>query len=108
MWAYARQLEPLAGRLGVDWVAKDWAANAQEAGLSTGNRPEAGAVVVFQPGAYGALSAGHVALVSAVAGDGSFTVSGMHAPALGQVSTRRFSARTARAMALDPRVTFIY
>jgi surface antigen len=108
IWAYIRQLLSHTGSLAVDWTAKDWAVNAQHAGLSTGNRPETGAVVVFQPGAYGAVSDGHVAVVSAVASDGSFTVGEMHAPAIGRVSTRRFSARTARAMALNPGVTFIY
>ncbi|MDQ6605091.1 MAG: CHAP domain-containing protein [Actinomycetota bacterium] len=108
IWAYVRALLAHTLGLAVDWVAKDWAVNAQRAGLSTGNRPETGAVVVFQPGSYGALSAGHVALVSAVAGDGSFTVSEMHAPAIGRVTTRRFGARTAQAMALDPGVTFVY
>jgi surface antigen len=108
IWAYTRELHTHTSSLAVDWVAKDWALNAQEAGLSTGNRPQTGAVMVFQPGAYSALSSGHVALVTAVASDGSFTISEMHAPTIGLVSTRRFSARTAQAMALDPGVTFIY
>ncbi len=106
--AYTRELQTHSSSLGVDWVAKDWAVNAQQAGLSTGNRPQTGAVVVFQPGSYGALSSGHVAVVNAVASDGSFTISEMHAPTIGRVSTRHFSAGTARAMANDPGVTFIY
>ncbi len=108
VWAYVRELLAHTGSLGVNWAAKDWGVNAQQAGLSTGNRPQAGAVIVFQPGSYGALSQGHVALVSAVAVDGSFTISEMHAPAVARVTTRHFGARTARAMALDPGVTFIY
>jgi surface antigen len=108
LWAYTRELHAHTGSLGVDWAAKDWATNAQQAGLSTGNRPQTGAVMVFQPGSYGALSSGHVAVVNAVASDGSFTISEMHAPAIGQVTTRSFSAKAARAMASDPGVTFVY
>ena len=108
IWAYSRYLLANGGGLNVDWAAKYWAANAQQAGLAIGKIPRPGAVVVFQPGSYGAFSDGHVAYVDAVGRRGSFTISEMHAPLLGHVSSRHFSARTARAMSADPGVTFIY
>jgi hypothetical protein len=108
VWAYVRHLLLSRGALNVNWLAKDWAVEAEQAGLPTGNVPQPGAVMVFQPGAYGAYSDGHVAIVDEVNGDGSFTISAMHAPVVGQVSSRTFSARTARAMVPDPRVRFIY
>lgn len=108
--AYAEYLlRGSTGPLAVDWNADTWAADAQRAGMSTGGVPRAGAVIVFAPGAYGADAPyGHVAVVDSVARDGSFTISEMHAPVAGVLSTRAFSARTARAMASDPAVTFIY
>jgi surface antigen len=108
IWAYTKFLLAHGGPLGVNWTARDWAANAQSAGLSTGRVPEAGAVMVFQPGAYGAHSDGHVAIVDSVHGDGGFTISEMHAPVIGQVSTRNFSAATALAMLSNPQIGFIY
>ncbi len=109
-WAYANYL--LRGRHGplrVDWNARMWTYDAERAGMTTGSRPRMGAVIVFQPGAYGALAPfGHVAVVNSVAADGSFTISEMHAPAVARVTSRWFGARTARAMASDPGVSFIY
>lgn len=106
--AYARVLLAGGGRLAVDWAAKDWGENAREAGLPTGRVPEAGAVVVFQPGVYGAFADGHVAFVNAVRLDGSFTISEMHAPVVGRVSIRNFSPAAALAMVSNPGITFIY
>lgn len=108
VWAYTNFLLAHGGPLGVDWTAKDWVANAQKAGLSTGPVPEAGAVMVFQPGAFGAHSDGHVAFVNSVGSDGSFTISEMHAPVIGQVSTRNFSPAAALAMLSNPQIGFIY
>lgn len=108
IWAYSTYLLGHSGSLNLDWAAKNWTANAQRAGLPIGTVARPGAVVVFQPGAYGATSLGHVAYVSAVGRDGSFTVSEMHAPAVGRVTSRHFNAGTARAMSTDPRITFIY
>ena len=63
---------------------------------------------MFQPGAYGALPPdGHVAVVDVVNGDGSFTISEMHAPMIGRITTRTFDAQSARAMAADPGVTLV-
>jgi surface antigen len=108
VWAYTRFLLAHGGPLGIDWTAKDWVANAQNAGLSTGQVPEAGAVMVFQPGAFGAHSDGHVAIVNSIGSDGSFTISEMHAPVIGQVSTRNFSSAAALAMLSNPQIGFIY
>lgn len=109
-WAYARYLLRGAhGSLIVNWAAKVWAYDAQQAGMPTGSSPRVGAVIVFQPGAYGAWAPyGHVAVVSSLAPDGSFTISEMHAPTIGRVTSRRFGAATARAMASGSGVSFIY
>jgi len=107
-WAYSRYLLAGSGGLDVNWAARYWAANAQEAGIPTGNFPQPGAVIVFQPHAYGAFSDGHVAIVDSVGKAGSFTISAMHAPVVGRVTSRHFSARSARAMAASSAVTFIY
>jgi len=106
--AYARLLLSHVGDLGIDWTAKNWLTNAQTAGMATGRVPQAGAVMAFQPGAYGAYTSGHVAIVSSVRGDGSFTISEMHAPVVGQLTTRNFSASTALAMVSNSQIGFIY
>jgi surface antigen len=108
MWAYARYLIAGSGGLDVNWDAEYWAANARRAGLRTGTVPRPGAVIVFQAGAYGATSLGHVAYVDAVGRDGSFTISEMHAPVVGRLTSRHFDAGTARAMSAGPGVAFIY
>jgi surface antigen len=108
LWAYSESVLAGGRPLNVDWTARYWARNAQNAGLSTGNRPRTNAVVAFQPGAYGAFSDGHVAIVDSVGRDGSFTISEMHAPTVGLLTTRHFSAATSGAMSVDPHVTFIY
>lgn len=108
LWAYARWLQVGHGSLGVNWDAMYWAANARRAGMATGHTPRSGAVIVFQHGAYGATALGHVAYVTAVGRDGSFTITEMHAPVRGRVSARHFRAAAARAMAHDPGIAFIY
>src|SRR5437867_5640608 len=66
--------------------AGDWLTNAARLGAVTTDAPSVGAVVVYRPGgAYSEL--GHVAIVTAVGPD-TYTVSEMHAPTLGVVSTR--------------------
>ena len=66
--------------------AGDWLANAARGGVVTADAPSVGAVVVYRAGgAYSEL--GHVAIVTAVSPD-TYTVSEMHAPTLGVVSTR--------------------
>jgi surface antigen len=66
--------------------ARYWANLAQQAGLSTGQKPQVGALMVFQPGVLGAGSAGHIAYVQSVR-KRSFTISEMHAPNLYQVTS---------------------
>ena len=109
-WAYATYLSgPQTAPLGINWAAKYWAANAHQAGITTGNLPRPGALMVFQPGAYGAAAPdGHVAVVDRVGRTGSFTISEMHAPNRGQISTRHFTTAVARAIATSAGVTFIY
>jgi hypothetical protein len=92
----------------VNWVAMDWPYDAWTAGVPMGKKPRRDAVIVFQPGAYGASTIGHVAIVDHVNRNGSFTIKEEHAPRLGVITSRHFSARTARAMAKDPRITFVY
>lgn len=110
VWAYTQYLMgPRDGPVKINWAAKGWVRNAKHDGMSTGNVPRPGAVVVFQPGAYGAAAPdGHVAIVDQVRRDGSFTISEMHAPVLGKVSSRSFDARIARSMTSNRGVTFIY
>lgn len=66
--------------------ARDWLTNARAQGIITTDTPSVGAIVAYRPaGAYSEL--GHVAIVTAVT-PGSYTVSEMHAPQWGVVSTR--------------------
>jgi surface antigen len=59
------------------WNAWHWLGNAQEAGIPTGDRPIAGALVVF-PRGYGGSAVGHVGYVERVNGNGSYVVSEMN------------------------------
>jgi surface antigen len=101
---YLRRFD-LYGTDGVltSWDAKHWSQNATEAGMAVTHKPVVGAVMVFQPGALGAGSAGHVAVVESVAANGSFQVTQMHAPNIGEVSRQTHSA----AAAGDPGISFI-
>ena len=110
IWAYAAYLSgPQTAPLTINWAAKYWATNARRAGIATGNVARPGALMVFQPGAYGAAAPdGHIAVVDTVARDGSFTISEMNAPTNGQISTRHFTTTLARAIATNPSVTFVY
>ena len=66
--------------------ARDWLTSARAQGVPTSDLPSAGAIAVYEPG--GAYSDyGHVAIVIA-RGPHSYTVSEMHAPRWGEVSTR--------------------
>ena len=69
--------------------ARDWFANASEAGVATSAVPSVGAIVAYRPGGpYSDL--GHVAIVIAV-GERSYRVSEMHAPQWGIVSEREIA-----------------
>lgn len=67
--------------------ANMWLRNARAAGMSTGSQPRVGAVA--QTTAYGY---GHVAIVTAVHGNGTITVSEMNFTGFNQVSSRTVSA----------------
>jgi surface antigen len=108
MSAYSRYLLAGRGGLNVNWDAMNWPQNARRVGMTVGKRPRPGAAIVFQAGAYGATSLGHIAYVNTVGRDGSFTITEMHAPVLGRVTSRHFDARTARAMGSNPGIAFIY
>ena len=69
--------------------ARDWFANASDAGVATSALPSVGAIVAYRPGGlYSEL--GHVAIVVAVR-EGSYRVSEMHAPEWGVVSEREIA-----------------
>jgi surface antigen len=87
-----------------DMDARYWAADAQLAGIPTGHKPRAGALMVFQPGVLGAGSAGHIAYVVRVNRKGSFRISEMHAPNLYQVTLHTLPAKAARLAG----VSFVY
>jgi CHAP domain len=68
--------------------AGEWLANAQQCGYKTSSRPAVGAIGVWGPGVDPPWGYGHCALVTAVRGDGSATVSEMNWKGLGQVDQR--------------------
>jgi hypothetical protein len=88
----------------IDLQARYWAADAKSIGVRVGTTPLPGALVVFQPGALGATSDGHIAYVEGVFGDGSFEISQMNAPIPYQVSYERMQEWTARLAG----ISFIY
>jgi hypothetical protein len=71
--------------------AAEWLGRAQAAGFKTSQNPAQGAVAVWGPGVDPPLGFGHVALVTAVRPDNSFTVSEMNWKGLGVVDTRNVS-----------------
>ncbi|MDQ3677897.1 MAG: CHAP domain-containing protein [Actinomycetota bacterium] len=89
------------------WDAKYWTQHALEAGLPVGRSAVVGAIMVSAPGSYGAGSSGHVAVVESVASNGSFEITAMHAPNIGTVTRRTYSAAAAAAMRTDPGLAFI-
>lgn len=106
--AYTRRFD-LFGLVGVvtSWDAKYWAINAIQTGIAVGHSPVVGAIMVVAPGNYGAGPSGHVAVVEALAANGSFVTSAMHAPNTGEVSWQTYSAGQAAAMKASPAITFI-
>lgn len=107
--AYMRRYDRL-GPAGVvtSWDAKHWVQHAQLAGLYVARGPVVGAIMAFSPGSHGAGTSGHVAVVEAVASDGSFDITHMHAPNIGEVTRQTYDAKTAAAMATDPAIAFIH
>ena len=69
--------------------ARYWSSEAGRAGISTGQTPRVGSLMVFQPGVLWAGSAGHIAYVQSVHGN-SFTVSQMNAPIPYRVTSQTF------------------
>lgn len=94
-YAFNRMYEigkPIAnGRLfGNAW---QWADSARSYGIPTSGRAKAGTVACFPPGVAGASGYGHVAIVEAVNGDGSLTLSEMNYNGMtGVVSQRTLPA----------------
>ncbi len=109
VWAYTNFLLAHGGPLGVDWTAKDWVANAQKRGPlhrpGPGSRSRDGVSTrsLRRPLRWsrGVRQLGGKRRVG-------FTISEMHAPVIGQVSTRNFSPAAALAMLSNPQIGFIY
>lgn len=90
----------VASRRDIPWNGNAWSwfGNAQSAGRATGRQPRVGAIMVTWENRF----YGHVALVEAVHGDGSWTVSEMNYRGFGVVDRRRISAGQV------PLIGFIY
>jgi surface antigen len=81
-----------------------WPTQASSAGISTGRKPLAGALVVFQPGTLYAGDYGHIAYVERILKGGKLRISEMNAPNLYQVTYRTLPASAGRLAG----VRFIY
>lgn len=76
-----------------NWDARNVAGYAAQAGFTVTALPQPGAVMAAQPGVLGAGQYGHVAIVTSVSRDGSFTVAEMNWDAgPGRISQRRIPA----------------
>jgi CHAP domain len=84
--------------------ARYWATQASAAGIATGRKPAAGALIVFQPDTLYAEGDGHIAYVERVLKGGKLRISEMHTPNPYQVTYRTLPANTARLAG----VRFIY
>jgi hypothetical protein len=84
--------------------AQSWASQASAAGMRTGRKPAAHALMVFQPGVLNAGDNGHVAYVERVDRKGKIRISEMHAPSLFEVTYRTLPASAGR----NAGVRFIY
>ncbi len=72
-WAWQNRPD-LPANLG---QAKDWDNNAEAQGWPVGQYPRRGDIAVFEPGVYGALESGHVAVVEQVFDNGTYLTSQM-------------------------------
>lgn len=106
-WEWTQQLLKAHPSHVPGWDAEYWGADAALAGLPLSHTPSLNAIMVFQPGDHGAGSIGHVAIVTTINPDGSFIITQMHAPVLGELSTRDFAATEAVELASDPGIIFI-
>jgi len=76
--------------------AKTYTAFARAEGVRVDNLPRIGAMVIFQPRAFGAGDGGHAAYVEAVNADGSFVISEMNfGQGQGVVTSRTLPATAA-------------
>ncbi len=83
--------------------ADQWASSAASNGWTVTNTPRLDSVVVFQPGVQGAESLGHVALVTAVYGNGTFQIHEMNGPAgVGAYDFRTVSDQAGESFILIP------
>lgn len=106
--AYMRRYDRVGpGEVVTSWNAMYWTELATKAGLAIGRSPVVGAIMVYQPGSYGAGTAGHVAVVESVAPDRSFVVSQMNSPYPNTVTWQRYSAEAASTMVNAPGIAFI-
>jgi surface antigen len=94
VFTYAYALSVVLGhRVNVNnWYAGTWTAHARWAHVPTGNRPEPGALMVFQRGSYAGevVPESHIGYVEAVNRNGSFRISQMNAPHPWQVTHHTF------------------
>ena len=84
--------------------ARYWATQASVAGIRTGRKPVAGALIVFQPDTLYAGDDGHIAYVERLLKGGKLRISEMNAPNPYEVSYRTLPASAARLAG----VRFIY
>jgi surface antigen len=84
----ARSLGYIPGDLG---NADQWASKAAEQGFDVSHTPKVGTAVVYGPGGAYSPQYGHVAVVTAVNADGTFTVSEMNVDGTGVADTRTSS-----------------
>lgn len=68
--------------------ARTWLERAKAQGFETSDKPKAGAIAWVQPGR---SRYGHVAIVTKVHDDGTFTISEMNARGLGVINTRHIT-----------------
>lgn len=84
----ARSLGYIPGDLG---NADQWASKAAEQGMDVSHKPVVGSAVVYGGGGGYSPQYGHVAVVTAVNADGTFTVSEMNVDGVGVADTRTSS-----------------
>jgi surface antigen len=100
----ALDLDQQQGEIITGLDARYWAMQASAAGIRTGRKPVAGALIVFQPDTLYAGDDGHIAYVERVLKTGKLRISEMNAPDPYQVSYRTLPAYAPRLSG----VRFIY
>lgn len=97
----AKTLPWIPGGLG---DAYQWLSNARAKGLQTSTTPVVGSVVVYGQG-NGYSNFGHVAVVRALNGDGTFQVSEMNFVGFNQTDTRKSTMKDVAGFILPPGTT---